>query len=107
MSDNDNSAKAIIEDGDIVIRVPLANLQFVLDGGFACAVYDRRYKITNIDGAAKDICNALNDEDEEGTTPVHKLLDAAINATMNQGSEWFEEHEDQEIPGPTSTEAGE
>lgn len=100
--DNDHSGQAVIEGDAIVIRVPLKNLQAVLDGGYACNVYDRRYKITNLPGAAKDICNALDDEDEEGTTSIHRLFDAAINEAMNQGSEWFEEHEDQEHPGPVS-----
>lgn len=100
MSNNEHSAKAVVEDGAIVIRVPLANLQAVMDGGFACNAYAQRYRVLDLAGAAIDICAALNDEDEEGSTPIHRLFDAGINEALNQGSEWFEEHEDQECEGP-------
>lgn len=95
-----DAATAVIDDGNIVIRLPLANLQTIMDGGFACNAYEARYKVLDQAGAGKDICSALNDEDEDGTTPIHRLFDAAINEALNQGSEFFEEHEDQEIPGP-------
>lgn len=95
--DGEYSAEAIIESGCIVIRVPIANLQAVMDGGFACLAYAKRYKVLDAPKAASDICAALNDEDEEGTTPIHHLFDAAINDAINNGSEWFDEHEEQEI----------
>jgi hypothetical protein len=94
---DDNAAKAIIEDGAIVIRVPIANLQAIMDGGFACNAYDKRYKVTDPEGFAKEICDALNDEDEEGTTPVHRRFDEAINAALNSGAQHAEVHETQEF----------
>lgn len=93
----DDAARAIIEDGAIVIRMPIANLQAIMDGGFACAAYDQRYRVTNTDGFAKEISYALNDEDEEGSTPVHKLFDAAINEALNQGAQHAEPHPDQDV----------
>jgi len=48
-------------------------------------------KVTNIAGFAKDVANALNDEDEDGSTPVTRLLDAAILHAIEQGSEHVEE----------------
>jgi hypothetical protein len=35
---------------------------------------------------AKDVCNALNDEREDGTTPVHLLFDAAFEKAVEDGS---------------------
>jgi hypothetical protein len=93
----DNDAKAIIEDGSIVIRLPIANLQMVMDGGFACNAYDKRYRVTDPEGFAKEIASELNDEDEEGSTPIHKLLDAAINEALNQGAQHADEHPQQEF----------
>lgn len=92
-----DAAQAVIEDGAIVIRVPIANLQAIMDGGFACAAYDKRYRVTDPEGFAKEIADALNDEDEEGSTPVHKLFDAAINEALNQGAQHADEHPIQEF----------
>lgn len=36
---------------------------------------------------AADVCAALEDEEEDGSTPVHRLLDAAIDSAVNDGSE--------------------
>lgn len=98
MSDLDkDAATAIIEAGAIVIRVPIANLQAIMDGGFACAAYSQRYRVTDGPGFAKEIADALNDEDEEGSTPIHKLFDAAINAALDSGAQHADEHPEQEI----------
>lgn len=92
-----DSATAIIEDGAIVIRVQISALQMIMDGGFACNAYDKRYRVTDPEGFAKEIAGALNDEDEEGSTPVHKLFDAAINEALNQGAQHADEHPQQEF----------
>lgn len=96
MSDNE-AAKAVVRDGAIMIRLPLANLQSIMDGGFLCLAYDKRYRILDAEGAAKEICAALNDGDEEGTTPIHRLFDAAINEALNQGAQFIDEHPTQEV----------
>lgn len=95
--ENANDAKAIIEGGAIVIRVPIANLQAIMDGGFACAAYAQRWKVRNPDLFAKEIADELNDEDEEGSTAVHKLFDSAINQAIERGAQWVEEHETKEF----------
>jgi hypothetical protein len=87
---NKNAGQAIIEKGQIVIRVPIKNLQVILDG--ACAI--NKYplmKITDKEKFAKDLVQALNDEDEEGTTRIHKCFDKAFQEAIEQGSEWAEE----------------
>lgn len=92
-----DSATAIIEDGAIVIRVQISALQSIMDGGFACAAYDKRYRVTDPEGFAKEIARELNNEDEEGSTPVHKLFDDAINEALNQGAQHADEHPVQEF----------
>lgn len=92
----EQSAQAVIENGMIVIRIPLDNLPMILEGGWLCNAYDTRWKITDGVVAAKEIVHALNHEDEEGSTPIHKLFDAAINEALEQGAQGIEEHEEQE-----------
>jgi hypothetical protein len=48
-------------------------------------------KVTNIAGFAKDVLNALNDEGEDGSTPITRMLDKAIEHAIEMGSEHVEE----------------
>lgn len=45
-------------------------------------------EITNEAEFAKDILEELESESENGTTPVHSLLDTAANNAADSGSEW-------------------
>ncbi len=93
----DNLAgKAVIEKGAIVIRVTIDSLPMVAEGAWALGALDTRWKVTDAALFAQDLLLALNDEDEEGTTPIHKLFDAAINEALNQGAQGIEEHEIQD-----------
>ena len=89
-------AVAVIENGSITIRVPIDNLSAVVEGAWASGGLDTRFKVTDAPELAKELCRTLNDEDGEGTTPIHRLFDAAINEAMWRGAEGIEEHEDQE-----------
>lgn len=92
----DHSGRAFIEGAEIVIRVPLASLATVVDGAWMCHGIEPRLKITDATAFARDLCRALNVEDEDGTTPVHQLFDAAIQTAFEQGAEGICEHEKQE-----------
>ena len=87
--------KAVIEDNAIVIRVPLASLPQVVEGAWALGSLDTRWKLTNVPLFARDFVRELNSEDEEGTTMVQRMFDAAINEALEQGAEGIEEHDDQ------------
>jgi hypothetical protein len=54
-------------------------------------VEEKEFSITNIDGFAKDVANELHKEEEDGSTPVHLLLDKAIEAATINGSFFVEE----------------
>lgn len=88
--------QAVIEDGQIVIRVAIDALQTVVDGAWAMRSIDARQKVTDADLFAKELCIALNREDEQGTTRVHKAFDDAILFAIEQGFEGIEDHEDQD-----------
>jgi hypothetical protein len=81
------NAEASIERGQVVIRVPIKNLPLALKAGIDLGYIDPGVKITNAQAFAKDLVRALNDEDEEGTTPIHRLLDEAITEAIEQGAE--------------------
>lgn len=83
----DHSAQAIIEGDAIVIRVPIAYLSTIVEGGWAAGGYDTHFKVMDAPVFAKELCSALNDEDEEGTTPIHRLFDKCIVAASESGAE--------------------
>lgn len=92
----DSSAQAVIENGSIVIRVPIAALPQVIEGAWALGGIDTRMKITDADAFAKDLMHELNNEDEQGTTRIHKMFDRAMNEAIEQGAQGVEEHENQD-----------
>lgn len=92
---DESDGRAVIEGDAIVIRVPLATLDTVIDGTWALGVLWARYKLTNTAAFAKELVNSLNDEDEQGTTCIHRAFDKAICHAIEQGAEGIEEHENQ------------
>lgn len=89
-----------IENDELVIRVGISTLCKAVR---QCQVID--YAVMEADGDeyvveitdetvfANAILDALNDEEEDGSTPVHRLLDAAANEAIEQGCEGIEFHE--------------
>ncbi len=106
---NREEGTARIEDGAIVIRVPLDYLPFVLHGAYALgAIYGPVMKITDLNEWAKEVCGALNREDEQGTTLIHRAFDAAMDEAINQGAFGIDEApDDYELPASSQTEGGE
>lgn len=80
---------ANIEVDDIVIRVKIKALKTAFKA-HANGLSDD-YKISSLDEAAKSLVRRLNDEEEDGTTPVHRLFDAAFEEALEQGDEGFDE----------------
>jgi hypothetical protein len=90
------SAKAVIRDGFILIALPVANLGSALEGAWASGHQDGRYRVTDAETFAKAVVHELNNEQEDGTTPIHELFDACMYEAIDQGAEGVEEHPDQE-----------
>ena len=74
----ENSGRAVIEDGHIVMRVAIAALPTVLEGAWAAGYYPSRWKVTDEAKLADGIVCELNAESEDGTTRIHAMFDAAI-----------------------------
>lgn len=90
-------AKAEVRDGQIVISIDVDDLPLILSGSIASYAVDGTYKVTDADAFAKEVCHALNDESEDGTTRVHEMFDSAFNHVIDQGGEGVEEISDDEF----------
>lgn len=84
-------ARAAIEGGDLVIRLRIANIPSAFQGGVDCGAIEPGFKVVDAQAFALEVLRALNDEDEDGTTPVHRMFDAAFEEAVEQGAEGVEE----------------
>jgi hypothetical protein len=90
---------ARLEGDDIVIRVPLSAIPFAAEVAFGEANYDcdefgfPRMVVTAVRTFAYGMLRELNREAEDGSTPIHLLLDKAIIGAAEQGTEGLEQHE--------------
>lgn len=83
-----------VEDEELVIRIGIGTLALAAEN---CPLFhdelrrpDLPYmKVVDAAALAEDVVQALNDEQEDGTTPIHLMLDAAIEAAAENGSEGF------------------
>ncbi len=85
-------AEAVIEDGQIVIRVPIENLPDAIEGAWSMGLFETRLQVTDLDELAKSMVYILNGSDESGVSPVHSLFDKAIQDAFEQGDEGIDEH---------------
>lgn len=95
--DDNQAAQAFIEDGKIIIAIPLENLPMIVEGSWAAGAMNTRYKVTDPDEFGKELVYTLNNESENGTTMIHVMFDQAIEEAIEQGAWGIEEHEDQEF----------
>lgn len=83
-----------VEDSQLVIRIGIGTLAFATECCplLAGDAIDPPYvKVADKKMLAEDVLRALSDEEEDGTTPVHRLLDEAILEAYAQGSLAFDE----------------
>ena len=79
---------ARIEGDEIVIRVKIIELVGAAYGGLDAAGVEDDGRM-DFDGLAPDLVTELNREAEDGTTLVHRALDAAVIEASENGSEAF------------------
>jgi hypothetical protein len=83
------SAQAFIENGEIVIRVPVESLPVALECNPRDFGGEHNYfskHITDLGEFSKDVVSALNAEAEDGTTLIHELFDDAMAKAIDEGS---------------------
>lgn len=81
--------KVEIIDGRLNVSIGVDALMIAVKGGPTWTDQEeeeRGWKITSDDGFAADIAHELQDEEEDGTTLVHIMFDAAIERAIEQGS---------------------
>ena len=83
-------SEAKIIDGKLVISLGIATLAHAARHSeyfFNCAESGTKLKITDEDAFAKSVANALNREEEDGSTPITRMLDEATEWVSEQGED--------------------
>lgn len=81
----DHGLTAEIIDGKVIISIGINVLAHACEFGHPDNQADE-FKIVDNDEFAKDILNEITREEEDGTTPLHRLFDQATSAAIDQGS---------------------
>lgn len=92
----EGNARAVIEKGHIVIRVAIGAIPVAYQAGVDLRAIEPGFRIVNARKFAKDLVRSLNHEDEEGTTPIHRLFDTACEHAIEQGADGVEETKGEE-----------
>lgn len=77
-----------IEDGQLKISIGIALLAFAVQGSDQ---WPEEFRVTDIRDFAKSMLRRLRDEEEDGTTPVHRMFDAVADQILEQGDDGVDE----------------
>lgn len=91
MSAPSNYGKAVLKDGIITIQIPVSTLPLAMEVACGLQAIEPRFSITDPELFAPDFVHELNREDEQGTTPIHRLFDKAMYEAIGQGAEGVDE----------------
>lgn len=88
----DQPLRVIVEPTELVIRIGLDTLKMAAE--YCPLLFDGESKncdppyckVVDTDELAKDVARMLDDEQEDGSSPVRDLIDRAILAAMDDGS---------------------
>lgn len=87
-------SEAQIVDGKLVISLRISTLAHAArhsDYFDRCAESGTPLKITDEAAFAESVCNVLNAEEEDGSTPITRMLDEAFEHVSEWGEEGIEE----------------
>lgn len=86
------------QDGDLVIRIPIGTMIYAFENDQSNEGWDGNQhvppKVMNRDGFVADVLRQLGREEEDGTTPVHRMMDKAMLDAVEDGSEHVQCHGD-------------
>ena len=77
-----------IEDGQLQISIGIALLAFAIQSQ---EQWPEDWYVSDISKFAKSMARQLAREEEDGTTPVHRMLDAAAGEVLEQGDDGADE----------------
>ncbi len=72
-----------VVDGKLLIEIGIETLAFAFESQ---PENEGTWKVSDQLEFAKDVCRALNDESEDGSTPLTRLLDEMMEFAADQGS---------------------
>ena len=85
--------RALVQDGNLVISIGIRTLAFAFENGEGNNPYDeasgefkREFQIANPLQFAEDVCHEINDEGEDGSTPLTQFLDSMMDRAIENGS---------------------
>lgn len=87
-------SEARIVDGELVIKLKVSTLAHAARHSeyfFRCEEDGTTLKITDEAAFAESVVSALNREEEDGSTPITRLLDEATEWASEQGLDGIEE----------------
>lgn len=86
-----------IEGEELVIRIGLDTLKYATENSpnldFESDDRGNKFIVTDTHTWAESVIIALEKEEENGTTPIHKMFDEAFLYALDQGLEGIEEKE--------------
>jgi len=77
-----------IEDGQLKISIGIALLAFAAQNA---PQWPEEYCVTDIREFAQSVARRLEAEEEDGTTPIHRMLDAVADEVLEQGDDGVDE----------------
>jgi hypothetical protein len=88
-----NAGMAKIVGKNIVIKIPISVLkeEYIIPDELLDDYFRPTVKITNLKEFVEDFIAELNREEENGETPIHRLLDKAFTDAIDNGSIGSEE----------------
>ena len=100
----DGPLRVIVEPTELVIRIGLDTLKMAAE--FCPLLFDGEFgpidppycEIVDAMELAKDVARMIDDEKEDGSSPVRDLIDRAILDAMEDGSLAFKEDDDPGSP---------
>lgn len=77
-----------IKEGQLNISIGIALLAFAVQSQDA---WPEEFRVTDLREFATSMARQLQKEEEDGTTPVHRMLDAAASEVLEQGGDGVDE----------------
>lgn len=100
-------AQAVVIDDKIEISIDIDALPQIVFGSCCAGGVEGLWKVTDPAIFAKEVCRALNDEREDGTTRVHMMFDGAFNYAIDQGFEGIDEVSEEDFEAESTRMAAE
>lgn len=78
----------VIEGGQLKISIGIALLAFAVQSQDS---WPEEFAVVDLREFAKSMARQLQREEEDGTTPVHRMLDAAADEVLERGDDGVDE----------------